>query len=180
MKPPPAFSPAPAIPAVIRPATVADLAAINEIYNHYVLTCTCTFQIAPESAAARRAWFRGHGPGYPVLVAELADGNIAGWGALGPYKEREGWRFTVENSVYVRAGMHGRGLGRALLAELVSRGRAAGHWNVIAVICAEQESSIRLHTAAGFVEVGRLPGVGCKFDRRLDVVYMQLQLDAGR
>ena len=95
-----------------RPATMEDLPAINAIYNHYVVTGTATWQIAPETEAARRAWFTGRDfTLHPVTVVEI-DGAVAAWGSLSPFGKREGFRHTVENSIYVHPDFHRRGLGR--------------------------------------------------------------------
>lgn len=159
----------------IRDAASADLPAINDIYNHYVRHSTCTYQLQAETMADRQAWFERHGPGHPVIVAQ-AGGEILGWGCLSPLHSREAYRFTVENSVYARADSHRQGIGQMLLAELIGRARQAGHHSIIAIISADQDASIALHAKLGFVEVGRFREVGFKFDRWLDVVYMQLRL----
>src|SRR5205085_8803187 len=140
------FMPAP----LIRLATDADLAAINDIYNHYVPTSTCTYQEEPETMEARQIWFHRHGPKYPVTVAEI-DGAIVGWGSLSPYHTRSAYRFSVENSVYVRQDMQRHGIGAALLADLIERARAAGHRTIIADIDSEQTRSIALHERFGFI-----------------------------
>jgi L-amino acid N-acyltransferase len=156
----------------IREATPADLGAINEIYCHYVLTSTCTYQIEPSTHEEREAWFAAHGPGHPITVA--VDGeDVVGWGSLSKFNPRFGYRFTVEDSVYVRPELHRRGIGRALLVDLVARGRALGHRSILAAISADQEASVVLHRRLGFESVALLRQVGHKFDRWLDVVYLQ-------
>src|SRR3954468_23228010 len=110
----------------IRPATAADLAAINDIYNHYVLHSTCTYQEEPEPMDGRRAWFERHGAAYPVTLAKQG-GEVVGWGSLSPFHARSAYRRTVENSVYVRHDLHRRGIGRLLLADLIERARDVGH-----------------------------------------------------
>ena len=163
----------PARPGVsIRPATSADLDAINAIYNHYVHHSTCTYQEQPSTAQERAAWFASHGLTHPITVAELA-GDVVGWGSLSPYHVRSAYRRTVENSVYVRHDAHRRGIGSALLADLVERATALGHRTIIAGIDAEQAPSVALHHRFGFVQVGHLRQVGFKFGRWLDVIYMQ-------
>lgn len=159
----------------IRLASAADLAAINAIYNHYVAHSTCTYQLAPESAEARLAWFQRHDAAHPITVAE-ADGEVVGWASLNVFHPREAYARTVENSVYIHHAHHRRGLGRALLADLIARARALAHHTIIAGISAEQTASIRLHEAFGFVEIGRLREVGFKHGQWLDVVSMQLLL----
>lgn len=101
-------TPAETLP-VIRLARAEDLAAINAIYNHYVQHSTCTYQEQPESIEGRREWFARHGAAHPVTVAEL-NGRIVGWAALSAYHARSAYRHTVENSVYVDQGIHGRGI----------------------------------------------------------------------
>ena len=158
-----------------RLATEADLHAINAIYNHYVLHSACTYQLEPDSAADRRAWFDRHGHSHPVIVAEQR-GDIVGWGSLSPFRAAAGYRHSVENSVYVRHDCHSRGIGGTLLRELIGLSRQLGHHTIIAIIDAEQAASIALHAKHGFREVARLREVGHKFDRWQDVVYMQLML----
>ena len=159
----------------IRLATADDLAAVNDIYNWYVPRSTCTYQEEPETMEARQAWFAHHGPRHPVTVAQL-DGEIVGWGSLSDYRERSAYRFTCENSVYVRHDTQGRGIGTALLADLIARARALDYRTIIAGADAEQTASIALHRKFGFVECGRQVRVGFKFGRWLDVVFMQLML----
>jgi phosphinothricin acetyltransferase len=153
----------------------ADLAAVNAIYNHYVLHSTCTYQLEPETEAARAAWFHEHGEVHPLLVAEDGD-RVVAWASLSRYHSRCGYASTVENSIYVDRDFHRRGIGSALLAELVGRGRALGHHVIVAGIDSAQPGSVALHARFGFVEAGRMREVGRKFGRWLDVVYMQLVL----
>jgi L-amino acid N-acyltransferase YncA len=160
---------------LIRAASEADLPAINDIYNYYVLHSTATYQEEPEPMEGRRAWFARHGAAHPVTVAEL-DGEVVGWASLSRYHVRSAYRRTVENSVYVRQDCHRRGVGRALTVDLIARARALGHHAIIAGIDAEQAGSVALHESLGFVRVGHLRQVGFKFGRWLDVIYAQLVL----
>jgi phosphinothricin acetyltransferase len=159
----------------IRVASLDDLAAIDAIYNHYVANATCTWQYEPAPPAERRAWFDVHGVEHPITVAVDGDA-VVGFGSLSLYNKREGYRFTVENTVYVHPEHHRRGIGRALLADLIARARALGHRNIIASVSGDQEASMALHRAAGFVEVGRMKELGVKFGKWLDCVYLQLVL----
>ncbi|HVX83704.1 MAG TPA: GNAT family N-acetyltransferase [Phycisphaerae bacterium] len=159
-------------PPEIRPAAAADLDAINDIYNHYVLHSTCTYQEDPSTAAQRAAWFAAHGARHPVTVA-IDGGAIVGWASLSPFHARCAYRLTVENSVYVHPDHHRRGIGRALLRDLLDRAILLGHRQIVAVISADQLPSLALHRALGFRDAGLLRGVGFKFGRWLDVAYLQ-------
>ena len=159
----------------IRLARAGDLAAINAIYNHYVLHSTCTYQVTPETEEARRAWFESHGEKHPVTVAEI-DGEVAGWGSLNRYHAREAYARTVENSIYVRHDRQRRGLGRGLLADQIECARGLGHHTILALISAEQIASIALHEAFGFQKAGHLRELGWKQGQWLDVIFMQLIL----
>ena len=162
-------------PVNVRPATAADLPAINAIYNHFVLHSTCTYQETPSTLEERAAWFAAHGPKHPVTVAER-DGEVVGWGAISKFHPRSAYGRTVEDSVYVRHDLHRQGVGVALLADLIERAKAAGHRTVLGLIDVQQRGSVALHEKLGFVEVGRLREVGFKFGQWLDVVYMQRTL----
>jgi len=161
------------VSCTIRLARGDDLASINDVYNYYVSHSTCTYQETPDPIEARRAWFERHGPEHPVTVAEV-DGRVVGWGALSPFHARSAYRFTVENSVYVDHEYQRRGIGDAILKDLLARARVIGHRTIIAGIDASQEGSLAIHAKHGFVKVAHLRAVGYKFERWLDVVYMQL------
>ena len=162
---------------LIRLASVEDLAAVNEIYNYYVLNSTCTYQEAPSSTGERRRWFDAHDARHPIVVAECGD-EIVGFGALSPFRERSAFGFTVEDAVYVRHDRTGRGIGGEILTDLIQRARAIGLHAIIAVIDAEQAGSIGLHEGHGFVRCGELRGVGFKFGRWLNCVYLEYLLDS--
>lgn len=157
----------------VRSAVPADAGAISAIYNHYVRTSTSTFEEEEETLADRLAWLERHRGAHAALVAEDPDGGILGWASLSPFHARSAYRFTVEDSVYLRDDCRGRGLGKMLLCRLMDAARAGGFRNVIACICAEQVASIALHRRAGFREVARMTQVGVKFGRWLDIVYLQ-------
>lgn len=161
----------------VRTATEADLAAINDIYNHYVLHSTCTYQEEPEPIEGRRRWFDHHGDTHPVIVATEGT-DVVGWGSLSAYHARSAYRHTVENSVYVHHQRHRKGIGSLLLEELIVRSRKLGHRAIIAGIDGEQTASVALHARFHFERVGHLKQVGFKFGRWLDVIYMELNLPA--
>jgi L-amino acid N-acyltransferase YncA len=163
----------------IRLATAEDFPAINAIYTHYILNTTVTYHLEPLAAEERRAWFAEHGPLYPMTVAEEA-GEVLAWASLSPFRPRPAYRHTVEDSVYVRQDLRGRGIGSRLMEDLLMRAVDGGHHSVMAVIDSGQPASIKLHARYGFAEVGRLREVGFKFDQWLDIVMMQLMLPGGR
>jgi L-amino acid N-acyltransferase len=165
----------PAQSAIIRAATPADPGAINDIYNHYVLYSTCTYQEEPEPLESRRQGFGHHGERHPVIVAEL-EGQVAGWGSLSAYHPRPAYRYTVENSVYIHYQWHRRGLGSLQLQDLITRAQGLGHRAIIAGIDAGQPARVALHAKFGCGEAGHLKRVGFKFGRWLDVIYMELLL----
>ena len=161
---------------IVRLATEADLAAINDIYNYYVLHSTATYQIDPATAEERRAWFAAHGGKHPVTVIEYAGGPVLGWASLSPFHNRAAFDRTVENSVYVDCQQQRRGLGKMLLADSIDRARALQHHTIIAAVDSAQAGSLALHQSMGFTEAGHLKEAGYKFKRWLDVVYLQLML----
>lgn len=164
----------------IRDSRDDDMPAIQAIYAFHVLHGLASFeeQAPPveEMARRRRAVIDA---GYPHLVAEL-DGEVAGYAYASSYRPRPAYRFTVENSVYVRDGLRGRGVGRALLGALIRRCEAGPWKQMIAVIGdSGHEASIGLHAAFGFRRVGTLNAVGFKFGRWVDSVLMQRELGPG-
>lgn len=160
---------------IIRSAIAVDLPAINDIYNHYVLHSTCTYQTEPESIESRAVWFAAHGPKHPIIVLERKN-KIVGWGSLSRFHPRAAYERTVENSVYVHTEHQRQGVGQAILAELISLATRLGHHAIIAGIDADQQASVALHAKHGFTRVGYLNEVGYKFDHWLHVIYMQLMI----
>jgi L-amino acid N-acyltransferase len=164
-----------ATPAHIRPATPADLEAINRIYNHCVDHSTCTYAEQHSTAREREAWFKAHDAAHPVTVADRG-GQVVGWGSLSVFVPRSGYRFTVENSIYVAHDSRRQGIGSLILADLIERARSAGHHCIVAGVDGEQTASLSLHAKFNFKKVAHLAQVGCKFGRWLDTIYMQLML----
>jgi len=165
---------------VIRPSRDEDVAAITAIYAHHVLHGVASFEEVPpdETEIARR---RGNilTRGLPYLVAER-DGHVVGYCYAGPFRPRIGYRYTLEDSIYVDASEVGRGIGRLLLAPVVERCTELGYRQMVAVIGGRETlASIRLHEALGFKHIGVFSGVGFKFDRWVDTVLMQRALGHG-
>lgn len=179
--PPHLRAPAPVPPSFsyeIRDATPEDLPSTREIYNHYVKNTTVTFDEKPITLRTLRSKF-GHMQklGFPFIVAESPSGEILGFAYVYPWKEKAAYRYTVENSIYLGPAATGKGLGKALMGELVDRSKAAGIKEIVAVIADRgAEGSIRLHEQFGFTEIGRMGRVGFKFERWLGTVLMQKSL----
>lgn len=164
----------------IRPATAADVAAITAIYRPAVLQGTASFEVEPPGEEEMLRRFKAIADaGYPYFVAEL-DGRIAGYAYASPYRTRPGYRFSVENSVYIAPDAQGKGIGRLLLASLIRACRERGFRLMVAVIGDSANfASITLHRRAGFAFCGTIHSVGYKFGRWLDSVIMQLPLGEG-
>lgn len=159
----------------VRPATLDDAEAIRSIYNHEVLTGTATFDTVPRTVEEHHRWQQDRSGAHVVLVA-VDGGTVLGYGSLSEFRDRAAYRTTVEDSVYVSPAHQGRGVGRAVLDQLVATAVQHGFHTVIARIAEHNEPSVSLHTACGFELVGVEREVGRKFGRWLDVVVMQLIL----
>jgi L-amino acid N-acyltransferase YncA len=170
-----------ALEVSLRPAVRADVAQIAAIYAEQVRNGTASFEYEPPTAAAMgRRYDAIIAAGYPYFVAENGDGVIVGYSFASVYRPRPGYRYTVEDSVYVAPEAGGRGTGRRLLSRLIEACTQRGDRLMVAVIGdVGNAASIALHRALGFVEVGRMPGVGWKFDRWLESMLMQRPLGPG-
>lgn len=177
-------SPAPCSPAGagaattrIRPAQEHDLEAITAIYNDAGVGTTASYDLEPVSVQERRTWLAHKtARDFPVLVAE-SEGQVLGFAAYGTFRDKAGYQYTVEHSVYVADGARAAGVGRMLMRALIDRARGDGVHAIIGVLDADNEASVAFHRRLGFVEVGRMPEVGRKFGRWLDAVFVQLTLD---
>jgi L-amino acid N-acyltransferase YncA len=166
----------PATSIAIRPATDSDAEAIRAIYNHYVLNDTCTFDTSEQPLDARLEWLKAHqAEGLPVVVAEEG-GEVIAWGSLSRYHQRCAYKSSVEFSVYVDHRKRRRGVGVSLVHELLSIARQSDLHCVIGLICSENKASLQMVESLGFDICGELKEVGRKFDRWLDVTFVQLIL----
>ncbi|NCH33904.1 GNAT family N-acetyltransferase [Cronobacter sakazakii] len=162
---------------LIRHATADDCAAITEIYNYAVLHTAAIWNDATVDTENRLAWFYQRGnAGYPVLVAVEGD-RVVGYASFGDWRAFDGFRHTVEHSVYVHPEHHGKGIGKALMTRLIVEARAIGKHVMVAGIESRNAASIALHEKLGFTLTAQMPQVGTKFGRWLDLTFMQLQLD---
>lgn len=169
-----------AIKVRIRPATEQDMPAIQEVYAHYVLTTSASFEEeAPTVAEMTARWQRIQSRGMPYLVAVYKN-HVVGYAYGGPYRERSAYRYTTEDSIYIAPDMLGRGVGNALMNPLISRCTALGFRQMIAVIGdSGNAASIALHSRHGFAVIGALRSSGYKFGRWSDAVLMQRPLGEG-
>jgi L-amino acid N-acyltransferase YncA len=162
---------------IIRDAQEADLAGIRDIYNDAVANTTAIWNNYAVDLDNRRAWLAERTAlGFPVLVAVDAEENVLGYSSYGTWRAFDGFRQTVEHSVYVRSDLRGQGLGPKLMQALIERARESGLHVMVAAIESGNAASIRLHERLGFVTTGQMPQVGQKFGRWLDLTFMQLLL----
>ena len=166
---------------IIRDAAEADLPALRDIFNDAVLNTTAIWMDNVVDLANRQAWFAARAQqGYPILVAENADGEMVGYASFGDWRPFDGFCHTVEHSVYIRADQRGKGLGPLLLAALIERAKACDKHVMVAAIESGNAASIGLHQRLGFAITGQMPQVGRKFGRWLDLTFMQLILTPER
>lgn len=162
---------------LIREARLEDLPAILDIYNEVIMTSSAVYCDNPVSLDDRRQWFESRQTqGYPVLVAE-DDGEVIGFASFGDFRSYPGFRYTVEHSVHLAPQARGKGIGTELVKALLPLARQLGKHVMIAAVDGANQGSIRFHQRLGFVETARMPQVGKKFGRWLDMVLLQIQLD---
>lgn len=162
----------------IRDASQTDIEGITSIYNDAVEHSTAIWNDSKVDYANRSAWLaERQRAGYPVLVAVDEAGGVLGYASFGDWRAWDGYRHTVEHSVYIRADQRGNGIGKSLMLALIERARGIGKHVMVAGIEANNIGSIRLHEKLGFEQVGHLKEVGVKFGSWLDLVFLQLTLD---
>ena len=158
---------------IVRDAVESDLPGILEIYNAAVLNETSIWNDDVADLENRRAWWKDRtSSGFPVVVADL-DGSVVGYGTFGVFRPNQGYRFTVEHSMYVASSVQRRGIGSVLLTRLIAEARRTNKHIMVGGIASDNLPSIALHQRFGFAETGRMPQVGFKFGRWLDLVLMQ-------
>jgi L-amino acid N-acyltransferase len=160
----------------IRPAETADLEAMLAIYNDAILNTTAVYDYQPRTADAQRQWFETKQAQHlPVFVA-VDNARIIGFGSFGPFRPWPAYQYTVENSLYVDSAFRRKGAGTALLASLLTAAQTGGYHAMVAGIDATNEASLALHRKAGFEPVAHFREVGWKFERWLDLVFMERML----
>lgn len=159
----------------IRKARWEDLPSILAIYNEAVLTSAATFDLEPQTLEQRSAWFAHYDDKHPVTVAE-EDGQVIGYCSLSVFRPKPAYRNTVESSIYIDANCRGRGVGEALMRDMLARAERFGYHAVIAGITAGNKASIKLHERLGFQQAGYLKEVGFKFGMWHDICYYHLLL----
>ncbi len=162
------------MPIQICPAQYTDIPAILEIYNDAVLNTTASWDYESATLEQRTQWFQQHQQqGFPVLVALDETQQVVGWGYLSKFREKIGYQYTVEHSVYVASGHRGQGIGRLIVQSMMDEAQRMGKHVMIGGVEKTNEASLRLHRVLGFEEVAQFKQVGYKFDRRLDLVFLQ-------
>jgi phosphinothricin acetyltransferase len=165
----------------IRPATADDVPAITDIANALIESTSYEWRDERHTVADRREWLANHDAADEAVLVAVEDDRVVGWAAYGDFRDSRRWpgyRFTVEHTIHVAESHWGAGVGRALLTALMDAARADGKRVMVGGIDGTNEDSIRFHARLGFVETARMPGVGEKHGRRLDLVLMQRDLDA--
>jgi L-amino acid N-acyltransferase len=161
----------------IRHAQATDIPSILAIYNDAVLHTTASWDYEPSTIQQRTQWFEQHREqGLPILVAVNAADTVVGWGSLSKFRDRIGYQYTVEHSVYVAAEHRRQGVGRQLVFALISAARQLGKRTLIGGVDASNEASLRLHESLGFEQVAHFKQVGYKFERWLDLIFVQCTL----
>jgi len=161
----------------IRTAQDGDLPAMLDIYNDIILTTTAVWHSDPHTLQMRQEWFNLKKElGHPVFVA-IEEGEVVGFSTIGPFRPWHGYRFTVENSVYVAASHRGKGIAKLLMPPLINSAKELNLHAIVAGIEATNDASIELHKKFGFVEVAHFKEVGYKFDKWLDLKFLELILE---
>ncbi len=161
---------------IIREAIKEDLPQILEIYNDVILHTTAVYNYDPHTLEMRTEWWETkQQQGFPVFVAE-ENKNIAGFSSIGPFRSWQAYKYTVENSVYVKADCRGKGIGKQLITPLIESAKKLNMHAIVAGIDATNEVSLTLHRQFGFIEVAHFKEVGYKFNRWLDLKFLELIL----
>jgi L-amino acid N-acyltransferase YncA len=164
----------------LRNAIPADLPAITEIYRDSVLNGTASYEITPPDQAEMQNRFRGiREKGYPYIAAEADDGTLLGYAYASAFRTRPAYRWLVEDSIYLSPEARGKGVGKALLKELITRCEALGFRQMAAVIGGASPASVALHKNLGFEMTGTMKGTGFKHGKWLNTVFMQIALGEG-
>lgn len=161
---------------IIRNATKNDMQPMLDIYNEIIKNTTAVFQYEPHTLQQRAEWFaQKQKENYPVFIAE--ENNIVlGFSTFGQFRNWQAYKHSVENSVYVKADCRGKGIGKLLLQPLIDAAKQMQFHTIIAGIVADNEASIALHKQFGFVEIAHFKEVGYKFDKWLDLKFLQLMI----
>jgi L-amino acid N-acyltransferase len=159
----------------IREATINDLPAMLSIYNEAVRNQTSTFDLVEHTLEERKVWFSKYGGKYPLLVAGFS-GEVVGYTSLSSFRDKEAYEKTVEISVYIDESQRGKGIGKALMVEIIERAKQLNYHTIIAGITAGNEVSVKIHEKFGFHYIGCFKEVGYKFDQWQDVLFYQKML----
>ncbi|MFC3415931.1 GNAT family N-acetyltransferase [Algoriphagus hitonicola] len=162
---------------LIRAAKLEDIPVILEINNYEILQTTVNYDIVPKTLEEQENWIhQKENAGFPILVAEI-NGRVEGFAFYGTFRPKYGYRFTVEHSVYIGPDSRGKGLGRKLMEQLIGIAKEAGYHSMVGGIDSSNLGSLEFHRKLGFREVGRFKEIGHKFDKWLDLIFVQLLLE---
>lgn len=162
---------------IIRTARIEDLETILEIVNDAILNTTAIYDYDMRTLNEQISWFQEkQQSGFPVIVSTDENDKVTGFGTYGTFRMKIGFKFTVEHSVYVKEGLSGKGIGKALLSELIALAKAQKMHVMVGCIDAENTGSIAFHEKFGFKKAGILKESGYKFDKWLDLQFVQLLL----
>ena len=163
---------------LIRHAEESDLPAMLEIYNEIIVNTTAVWHDEPHTLEMRKTWFaQRKEQGFPVFVA-VEEEQLLGFSTIGPFRPWPGYRYTVENSVYVAANCRGKGVANGLMPPLITAAKELNLHAIVAGIEASNEASIKLHNKFGFTEVAHFKEVGFKFGRWMDLKFLELIMAA--
>lgn len=160
---------------IIREAKLSDLQQMVDIYNWAIENTTATFDLNRQTTDDRMDWFTHHTGAHPLIAAEI-DGRVAGYCSLSKFRDKEAYAKTVEISVYIDPDYHGKGIGSALIEEIIKRAKQLGHHVIIAGITAGNDVSVKIHEKFGFELCGNMKQVGFKFGKWQDCLFYQLLL----
>ncbi|MEH0155426.1 N-acetyltransferase family protein [Limibacter armeniacum] len=161
---------------VVRPAELKDVSCILEIINYEILNTTVVYDYQTRTYEQQLNWFRQkQRDNQPIIVAEM-NGDVIGFGTYGSFRPREAYKFSIEHSIYINAKYRGTGVGKILMRKLIGLAKQQGYHTMIAGVDGSNKGSVEFHKKFGFTEVGHIKEVGYKFDKWLDLVFLQLIL----
>lgn len=162
---------------MIRPMTIEDIEKVLDIFNDAIINTTAAYHVEPQTLEEKRQWFLAKQKVNDPMFVYEENGEVIGFVTYSQFRSYEGYKYSMEHSVYVDKNHHGKGIGKILLQKIIDEAKIRGVKTLIAVIDSENIGSIKMHEKFGFYFAGRLKNVGYKFDKWLDIVYYQLDIE---